>query len=225
MPAQSIPFNCYSGCINQTIAIKICAGDDRRTGLSEAAFIQNAVRYEQFPDLFEKPKDYYLIVSAFAPYKRIDLAVDAFRRMGKRLVVIGGGQDKKKLLKLANGAPTIEFLQGISTEGLGEFYRKAKAFVFPGLEDFGITPLESMYNGRPVIAYGKGGLLDTVTEETGVFFPEQSVESLIAAVEKFEREEARFDPARIRERAMGFTRAHFLRDFTRELERALSVRG
>lgn len=172
----------------------------------------------KFEDRFEDPRDYYLIVSAFAPYKRIDLAVDAFRRLGLPLVVIGGGQDGTKLRRLAKGASNIQFFTGISTEALGEFYRKAKAFLFPGLEDFGITPLESMYNGRPVIAYGKGGLLDTVTPETGIFFGEQTVESLMEAVRRFEAEGWKFKPVVVRERAMGFTREKFRREYASFLE-------
>jgi glycosyltransferase involved in cell wall biosynthesis len=175
---------------------------------------------EKFGDLLEAPKDYYLIVSAFAPYKRIDLAVAAFIRSGKRLVVIGKGQDEAKLKEMAKGHANIQFLGGLSNEVLGEFYRKAKAFLFPGLEDFGITPLEAMYCGRPVIAYGKGGLLDTVTPETGIFFPEQTVASLNAAVEKFEKNEAQFLPAKARARAEEFSREHFRKQYLAELEKA-----
>lgn len=173
----------------------------------ESTVIHPFVETAKFPDRLEQPADYYLIVSAFAPYKRLDLAIEAFRRNGKRLLIVGKGQDEGNLRRLAAGAGNIQFLGGLSDEALGELYRKAKAFVFPGLEDFGITPLESMYNGRPVIAYGRGGLLDTVTEETGVFFPEQTAESLLGAVEQFEKRE--FDPAACRARAREFTRDVF----------------
>ncbi|MGZ3694614.1 MAG: glycosyltransferase [Bdellovibrionota bacterium] len=176
---------------------------------------------EKFGNALEEPKDYYLIVSAFAPYKRIDLAVEAFIRNGKRLVVIGKGQDEAKLKKMAEGHPNIQFPGGLSNEALGEFYRKARALLFPGLEDFGITPLEAMYCGRPVIAYGKGGLLDTVNEDTGIFFPEQTVESLTAAVEKFESELSRFSPAKARARAEEFSRGHFRKQYLAELGKAL----
>jgi glycosyltransferase involved in cell wall biosynthesis len=175
----------------------------------------------KFEDRFEDPRDYYLIVSAFAPYKRIDLAIEAFQRLDLPLVVIGSGQDAVKLRKLARGSANIRFLTGISSDALGEFYRKAKAFVFPGLEDFGITPLESMYNGRPVIAYGKGGLLDTVTPETGIFFQEQTVESLMAAVQLFEREGYRFKASDARARALEFTREKFKREYVEFLSAAL----
>ncbi|MGE3262560.1 MAG: glycosyltransferase [Bacteriovoracia bacterium] len=177
---------------------------------------------EKFGTLLEEPKDYYLIVSAFAPYKRIDLAVEAFIQSGRRLVVIGKGQDERKLKALAKGHNNIQFLGGLSNESLGEFYRKAKAFLFPGLEDFGITPLEAMYSGRPVIAYGKGGLLDTVTDETGLFFPEQTVESLNGAIEKFEKEFSRFRPEAARARAEEFSREHFRKSYLAVLEKALT---
>ncbi len=176
----------------------------------ESTVIHPFVETNKFPaELNGPPKDYYLIVSAFAPYKRIDLAVEAFRRLGLRLVVVGKGQDETKLRRLARGAANVQFHGGLSNEALGELYRRARALIFPGLEDFGITPLESMYNGRPVIAYGKGGLLDTVTPATGIFFPEQTVESLMAAVQRFEKERENFDPRAARERALGFTRDHF----------------
>lgn len=173
----------------------------------ESTVIHPFVGTTKFLDKFEEPRDYYLVLSAFAPYKRIDLAIEAFQRMKKNLVVIGKGQDERKLRALAKGSPHIRFHGSLSDDAIGEFYRKARALVFPGLEDFGITPLESMYNGRPVIAYGRGGLLDTVTEETGVFFPEQTVESLMAAVERFEQRE--FRPEKCRARAMQFTREIF----------------
>lgn len=187
----------------------------------ESTVIHPFVETAKFENRLEPPRDYYLIVSAFAPYKRIDLAVEAFRALGLRLVVVGKGQDEAKLRKLARGIPNITFHGGLSDESLGELYRKARALIFPGLEDFGITPLESMYNGRPVIAYGKGGLLDTVTPETGLFFPEQSVESLVAAVRKFEGEIGSFSAEKARARALGFTREVFRREYGEFLEKCL----
>lgn len=180
----------------------------------ESTVIHPFVETKKFEDKIEQPKDYYLIVSAFAPYKRIDLAVEAFRRLGLRLMIVGKGQDERKLRRLAKGLPNIQFHGGLSDESLGELYRKSRALIFPGLEDFGITPLESLYNGRPVIAYGKGGLLDTVTPETGIFFPEQTVESLMAAVKEFESKMQSFDPAKARARASGFTREHFRAEYS-----------
>lgn len=193
----------------------------RRFWGRESTVIHPFLDPAKFLDRIEEPRDYYLIVSAFAPYKRIDLAVEAFRRLGLRLVVVGKGQDERKLRKLARGVANVQFHGGLSDDALGELYRKARAFIFPGLEDFGITPLESMYNGRPVIAYGKGGLLDTVTPETGVFFPEQTVESLMAAVQDFERRLSDFKPQAARARAEGFTRDVFCREYSEFLAKCL----
>lgn len=182
----------------------------------ESTVIHPFVETARFQEKFDEPKDFYLVVSAMAPYKRIDLAVEAFRRMGKELVVVGKGQDEDKLRKMARGIPNVRFLGGVSNEAISELYRKSRALIFPGLEDFGITPLESMYNGRPVIAYGRGGLLDTVTSETGVFFPEQKVESLVEAVKEFEKKS--FDPEACRARAREFRREVFQERYLRFLE-------
>jgi glycosyltransferase involved in cell wall biosynthesis len=191
----------------------------------ESTVIHPFVETAKFENKFEEPRDYYLIVSAFAPYKRIDLAVEAFRRLNLRLVVVGKGQDETKLRRLAKGSANVHFHGGLSDESLGELYRKARAFIFPGLEDFGITPLESLYNGRPVIAYGRGGLLDTVTPETGLFFAEQTVESLMAAVQKFEAEKEKFLPVAARARAEEFTRAHFRAAYSQFLANCFARRG
>jgi glycosyltransferase involved in cell wall biosynthesis len=191
----------------------------------ESTVIHPFVEPAKFEDRFDASKDFYLIVSAFAPYKRIDQAVEAFRRLDLPLVVIGKGQDEAKLKRLAAGAPKVRFLGGISDEALGEFYRKARAFIFPGLEDFGITPLEAMYNGRPVIAYGRGGLLDTVTEKTGIFYPEQTVESLMEAVRAMERRLGTFKAGDARARAELFTRDVFRREYAGFLKEALKGRG
>lgn len=184
----------------------------------ESRVIHPFVETGRFPEKFLTPADYYLVVSAFAPYKRIDLAVEAFRRMGRELVVVGKGQDEAKLRALARGIPNIRFLGGVSNEVITELYAKSRALVFPGLEDFGITPLESMYAGRPVIAYGHGGLLDTVTEQTGVFFREQTPEALIEAVESFEKKS--FSPEACRARAKEFSREVFREKYLSFLEEA-----
>jgi glycosyltransferase involved in cell wall biosynthesis len=188
----------------------------------DSTVIHPFVETAKFLDRFEEPRDYFLIVSAFAPYKRIDLAIEAFRLNGQRLVIIGRGQEERKLRRLAKGATNIQFMGGLSDEALGEFYRKTRALIFPGLEDFGITPLECLYNGRPVIAYGKGGLLDTVTAETGVFFSEQSADALNAAVVDFESRT--FDPAVCRARAREFTREVFRERYKRFLLNELATK-
>ena len=161
----------------------------------------------------ESPSDYFLVVSAFAPNKRIDLAVSAFRELGLPLKIVGKGQEQSRLLALAGGARNIEFLGALSNEAMAEVYRRARAYIFPGLEDFGITPLEAMASGRPVIGYGRGGLLDTVTPDTGILFAEQTTESLKRAVLEFEASAGKFDPRNCRARAEEFSREIFLERF------------
>jgi glycosyltransferase involved in cell wall biosynthesis len=150
--------------------------------------------------------DYYLIVSALVPYKRIDIAIRAFNEAGLRLKIVGEGPQRKRLQAMAG--PGVEFLGWKTDAEVRDLYRGCRAFIFPGEEDFGITPLEAQACGRPVIAYGKGGALETVREgETGVFFFEQTPEALAEAVRKFAL--LKFDAHLSRANAMRFDRAEF----------------
>jgi len=154
----------------------------------------------------KKGSDSFLVVSALVPYKRIELAVSAFNRLGYPLLVVGTGPEEKMLKKMAN--PNIRFLGHCSDEELVELYASCKAFIFPGEEDFGITVVEAQASGVPVIAYGKGGALETVKEgKSGLFFYEATVESLIEAVKKFDT--MFFDPVIIRELALLYDRSVF----------------
>jgi len=157
--------------------------------------------------------DYYLILSRFVPYKRIDLAIEACNRLGRNLVVIGDGPQEKELKEMAG--PSVEFTGRIPDEEIREYYRNCRAFIFPGFEDFGITPVEAQACGRPVIAYGRGGALDTVIPgQTGLFFGEQTTESLEKGIIEFER--MKWDSGLIRNHAEKFDRKLFikkLRDF------------
>ncbi len=146
---------------------------------------------------------FYLIVSALAPYKRIDLAIDVFRERGDRLLIVGEGQDSNMLKRLAG--PKTEFLGWLSNEELRGLYQSCRALIFPGEEDFGIVPVEAMGRRLPVIALGKGGALETVLEnETGVFFKEPTVEDLGDAISRFEK--LTFDRARIGRHAQAFSK-------------------
>lgn len=150
--------------------------------------------------------DYYLIVSRLIPYKRIDLAVQAFNQLGLPLYISGSGRDRAALEALAG--PTIKFLGHVPDAELPDLMAGCKAFIFPGREDFGITPLEAQAAGRPVIAYGAGGALDTVVAgQTGAFFYERTPESLAQAVASFDAEHA--DPHLCRVNAERFSVAHF----------------
>ena len=154
----------------------------------------------------------YLVVGAFAPYKRVDLAIEAFNRLKLPLLIVGSGQDEAKLRKLAG--PTVEFLGPLSNAAIVDLLSKCKAFVFPGLEDFGITPLEAMASGAPVIAYGEGGAAETVTERTGGFFRPQTLQALMEAILRVEKGEVRFSEEECRARAHEFSKERFQREFT-----------
>lgn len=129
--------------------------------------------------------DYYLVLSRLVPYKRIDLAIEACNRLGRRLVIIGDGPDRQRLEKLAG--PTIEFLGRQSDSQVNHYASRCQALLFPGEEDFGMVPLEVNAAGRPVIAFQGGGAVETVIDGlTGVFFKNATSASLIEAIEEFE---------------------------------------
>jgi glycosyltransferase involved in cell wall biosynthesis len=153
-------------------------------------------------------KDYFLVVSRLNPYKHIDLAVEAFNELGLPLYVAGFGPDEKRLKKLAG--PNIKFLGRLPDKDIVEYYSQCRALILPGEEDFGLTPVEAQACGRPVIAYGAGGALESVIDgKTGVFFEKQQRASLVGAVKKFSV--MSFDPAVIRENALRFDKAVFKR--------------
>ncbi len=146
-------------------------------------------------------EDFYLIVSRLLPHKKIDIAISAFNKLKKKLIIIGTGPAYKSLKRISSS--NIKFCGSLDDEKLKSLYSTCRALIFPQEEDFGIVPLECMASGRPVIAYGKGGILETlVPEETGIFFYEQTTEAIIDAVMKFEKMD--FDPERIRENAKKF---------------------
>jgi len=129
---------------------------------------------------------YYLWLGELAPYKRPDLAIEAFNRLDRPLFVIGG-PDKAEAALAKKSKANIRFLGRVDDARLRRYLASCRALIFPGEEDFGIVPVEAMASGRPVIAYGRGGVLDSVVDgETGVFFREQTVEALVDAVERFE---------------------------------------
>lgn len=155
----------------------------------------------------EQPDDFYLAGGRLIPYKRLDLAVRAFSALGLPLKVFGAGRDRAALEAIAG--PNVEFLGSVSEERRRTLFARCRAFIFPGEEDFGITPLEAMAAGRPVIAYAGGGALDTIVEGmTGRFFREQSAAALALAVAQSRGDQ--YDPAAIRRHAEGFSRPVFL---------------
>jgi glycosyltransferase involved in cell wall biosynthesis len=166
----------------------------------EATVIEPPIVTSRF-SISRKTDDYYLILSRLVPYKRLDLAVEAFTKTGRRLVVVGDGPDRRRLTELAG--PSISFLGRQSDGEVSRLASQCQALIFPGEEDFGMAPLEINAAGRPVIAYGAGGATETVIEGmNGVLFREQTAESLIEALEEFESQD--WDPAAIRRHALKY---------------------
>ncbi|MEO8166637.1 MAG: glycosyltransferase [bacterium] len=158
--------------------------------------------------------DYFLIVSAFVPYKRIDLAIEAFNITGDKLVIVGSGPDDERLRSMAKA--NIEFHGWQHDEKLKQYYAACRALVFPGEEDFGIVPLEAMASGKPVIAFAKGGALETVIDrddlKTGVLFGEQTSASLEDAIRRCKN--TAFSPEQLRAHALSFDREVYKRKMT-----------
>lgn len=188
--------------------------------------IYPCVHINQSP--FVEKEDFYLVVGRFTWYKRIDLAVAACTKLGRRLVVIGTGDEESRLKAMAG--PTVEFKGGgLSDEEVRGYYLRAKAFLFPGEEDFGITPVEAQSAGTPVLAFGRGGACETVEDgRTGLLFHAQTVESLAECIEKFEAEGVTCSKEEIRAHSLSFSEARFeeelraycdrrVRDWRREL--------
>lgn len=157
--------------------------------------------------------DFYLTVSRLVPYKRVDLLVEAFAHMPqKRLLVVGAGPELASIKKKAG--KNVELLGPLSDKETSQLMSSARAFLFASEEDFGITPVEAQIAGTPVIAYGRGGVLETVIEhKTGLFFEEQTVSSIIEAVIHFEKNQDAFCPEIIRSHGLGFNEERFKKEY------------
>lgn len=176
---------------------------------------------ERFLPEQRMPGDSYLVVSALVPYKRVSDAIEACSALGRRLKVVGRGPELKSLQALAArlGAE-VEFVGFADDAELARHYAQARALLFPGIEDFGIVPVEAIACGCPVIALGVGGVLDSMTEETAVFYDEPGAQNLYAAMRCFEEREASFDTALLKQRATVFTKAKFRAGFELLMEKA-----
>ncbi len=173
---------------------------------------------------------FYLVVSALVPYKRIDLAVQAFLGTPRQLLIIGEGPESDRLRAFAAGASNITFLGRQSDEAVRDHMRRCRAFIFPGEEDFGMTPVEAQAAGRPVIAFGKGGVLETVVDlqqphpPTGVYFPHQTVADLRSALDRFEANKSAFDPTTIRAHAVRFSWENFRHGIAAAIQTLLAAK-
>jgi glycosyltransferase involved in cell wall biosynthesis len=220
-----------AGRIDHLVAISRHVADRiKRHYGREASVIYPPVEVARF-QVGQGAGEFYLVVSAFAPYKRLDLAIQACNLLRRPLKIVGEGQDERRLRAMAG--PTVEFLGPRSDPEVAELYTRCRALLFPGVEDFGITPLEAMASGRPVVAYGRGGVLETViplnplsgdrpapqprgagdaagsAQPTGIFFHEQTAEALAEAIRVLEANHDRFVPETLRRHAMAFDRQVF----------------
>jgi glycosyltransferase involved in cell wall biosynthesis len=155
-------------------------------------------------------EDFYLVVSALAPYKKVDHAIKACARLGRQLVVIGSGQDAARLGRIAG--PSTRMLGWQSDAQIRDHLRRCKALLFPGEEDFGIVPLEAQACGAPVVALGRGGATETVVPSTGVLYPEPTENGLVEAILEFEKQQLDFDPSAARVQALRFTTERYRRE-------------
>lgn len=163
-------------------------------------------------------EDYFLMVGRLMAYKRFDIAVEAFNKLGWRLKIIGRGPEYKKLKKMAK--PNIEFLGRVSDKNVAKTFASAKAFIFPQEEDFGITAIEALASGKPIIAFRGGDIVEHAHEgKEAVYFDEQTPEALTRALKKFNPDN--FDPQAIRERVMGFDRELFKEKIKNYVENSL----
>jgi glycosyltransferase involved in cell wall biosynthesis len=181
----------------------------------EATVIYPPVEDRYFEESLASGKgEYFLVVSSLVPYKRLEIAVEAFGKTSEPLWIVGAGPEERRLKKIAG--PSVRFLGWQPSSALPELYRHARALVFPGIEDFGIAPVECQAMGRPVVGLRLGGLRETVRpvgevdEPTGVLYAELSVAGLLGGLETFRSHEEDFNPALLRRRASVFRRARFL---------------
>ncbi len=182
----------------------------------DAAVINPPVDIGQFY-ISTQPEDYYLMLGQLVGYKRADVAVKAFTESGRKLVVVGEGAELPRLKRMAG--PNIQFLGRQPSDAIAGLYSKCRALIFPGVEDFGIVPLEAMASGRPVIAFGKGGALETVVHgKTGLLYQDASPAGLQNAVAEFESMSGIFQPDEIRAHALRFSTEVFKKNISAFIE-------
>lgn len=195
----------------------------RKSWGRDAEVVHPPVEVDLF-DSCDTPGDHYLWVGQMTPYKRADLVVDAFNRLGLPLLMVGTGEMAADIARRAG--PNIRIVERLGFADLRRAYAECRALIFPPEEDFGIVPVEANAAGRPVIAYGRGGVCDSIVpDETGVFFHEQSVDALVDAVERFERWHPEFSPEAARANARRFAPEVFDARFTAAISEGMDGLG
>lgn len=180
----------------------------------DSQVIYPPIEYNFFAKVKRKRSDYYLVVSRLVPYKKIDLVIEALKKLNKKAIIIGDGSLLEELKIQATGSQ-IRFLGQVSDVLLRQYYAGARAVIFPQLEDFGLVPLEAAACGTPTIAFCGGGAKETVLAGvTGIYFDSQTSKSLIAAIRKFENMEKKFHPTAIKNFAKKFNETLFRKQFS-----------
>jgi glycosyltransferase involved in cell wall biosynthesis len=185
----------------------------------EAEVVYGPASIEKFLPFDRSPEDFYLFFGQLVGYKRVDIAIEACIQSGRKLVVAGSGASKKDIRRYGKSA-LVQFLGRVSDEEIRSLFSRARALLFPGIEDMGLVPIEANAAGCPVIAFRGGGVLDTVKESiTGLFFDEQSSSSLVEAMDRFEASEGRFkDRAAFSAQVRQFSREAFKERISRIIE-------
>jgi glycosyltransferase involved in cell wall biosynthesis len=194
----------------------------RRCYGREAAVLPPPVNLSRFAGFRREPEDWFLVVSALVPYKRVDQAIRACATLRHPLKIVGSGPEAERLKRLARelGAK-VDFIGFASDEEVVGYYCRAEALLFPGVEDFGIVPVEAIAAGCPVVAFKGGGVLDSMTEQTATFYSHQSADGLTQGIRDFEATVSRFDIDVLRKHAERFGEAEFLEGFEHLLQSAL----
>ncbi len=186
----------------------------------DSSIIYPSIEEEKFY-ISDKQEDYFLAGSRLVPYKRIDIVIEAFKQTDKKLKIFGDGLDLDRLKSIAGDNPNIEILGRVSDEKRSELFSKCQAFINPQKEDFGITIVEAMASGRPVIALGHGGATETIIAgRTGEFFDEEKVESVLEAIKKFDVN--KYNPEEIRAQAMKYSKENFKKNLMNLIEKELA---
>ncbi len=185
----------------------------------ESEILYPPVEVEKFP-LVEKKEEYYITTSRQVNWKKLDIAIEAFKANKKDFILVGGGAEHDKLVNMAKGYENIKFINFISNpEELAIVVAKAKGFIFPSLEPFGIAPVESLASGTPVIAYNKGGSRDYIIEnENGIFFEKQTSKNLLKAIEKFEN--CNFSSRKVSRSVKKFSTDNFISNLNKIIKEA-----